>query len=46
MIRQHDYCAADEIETFWSVREEDPVLDPKKVAKVSIFSNEITSYGP
>ena len=46
MIRQHDYDAADEIETFWSVREEDPVLDPKKVAKVSIFANEITSYGP
>lgn len=46
MIRQHDHDAADEIEAFWSVREEDPVLDPKKVAKVSIFANEMTSYGP
>ena len=39
MIRQYDSNAADEIEGFWDIFEEDPVVDPKKIAKVSIFNN-------
>ena len=46
MIRQYDINAADEIEEFWNLPEEDPVVDPKEIAKVSIFDNEKTSYGP
>ena len=38
MIRQYDSNAADEIEGFWNLMEEDPVVDPKKIAKVSIFN--------
>lgn len=37
MIQQHDNNAADEIEGFWGLPEEDPVVDPKKIVKVSIF---------
>lgn len=46
MIRQYDNNAADEIEGFWNLSEEEPVVDPKKIAKTSIFHNEKTSYGP
>jgi len=45
MIRQCDKHAADEIEEFWNLLEEEPVVNPKKIAKVSIFENEKTSYG-
>lgn len=46
MIRQYDSKAADEIEEFWGLPEEDPVVDPKKIVKVSVFDDEKTSYGP